>query len=193
MHISMTAEVAPGNSPRPSILRSAEIIASGSFVSSTEPASASSSRERDRAKRTTSDRPHARPIRAIARSTMANAPPPFLSPSDEEDDDRPPPPKLQLELKKMRKNSSAKKPITPAMTTAITSNCTSPLRIWVSSCPSTASISRSLSALISPVVTLIAYWLRLRPVAKALSAGLSTILSFGIGMPREMQRFSRRL
>src|SRR5262249_43759107 len=40
MHISMTADVAPGSSPRPSILRSAEIIASGFLVSSTEPASA---------------------------------------------------------------------------------------------------------------------------------------------------------
>src|SRR5262249_20138378 len=35
MHISVTAEVAPGSSPRPSILRSAAIIASGFLVSST--------------------------------------------------------------------------------------------------------------------------------------------------------------
>jgi len=44
MHISITAEVAPGSSPRPSILRSAEIMASGFLVSSTEPASARNSR-----------------------------------------------------------------------------------------------------------------------------------------------------
>src|SRR5262245_1786137 len=55
MHISMTAEVAPGSSPRPSILRSAEIIASGFLVSSTEPASARYSRLRESAKRMTID------------------------------------------------------------------------------------------------------------------------------------------
>ena len=55
MHISITEEVAPGNSPRPSILRSAEIMASGFLVSSTEPASARNSRERDSASRMTND------------------------------------------------------------------------------------------------------------------------------------------
>ncbi len=55
MHISITADVAPGSSPRPSILRSAEIMASGFFVSSTEPASARYSRERDSARRMTND------------------------------------------------------------------------------------------------------------------------------------------
>ena len=93
----------------------------------------------------------------------------------------------------MRKNSSPKKPTTPAMMTAITINCTSPLRIWVSSWPSTASISWSLSACRSPIVTVTAYCRRLRPLANAFSAGLSITFSFGIGMPREMQRFSRRL
>ena len=44
MHISITAEFAPDISLRPSILRSAEIMASGFFVSSTEPASARYSR-----------------------------------------------------------------------------------------------------------------------------------------------------
>ena len=53
-------------------------------------------------------------------------------------------------LVNMRKNSSPKKPTTPAMMTAITINCTSPLRIWVSSWPSTASISWSLSAASRP-------------------------------------------
>ena len=48
-HISMTAEVASFNSPRPSILCSAEIMASGFLVSSTDPASARNSRERDSA------------------------------------------------------------------------------------------------------------------------------------------------
>ena len=93
----------------------------------------------------------------------------------------------------MRKNSSATKPTTPAMMTATTINCTSPLRMWVSSWPSTASISRSLSSFIRPVVTVMAYWRRFRPVAKALSASLFITFSFGIGMPREMQRFSSRL
>ena len=42
-------------------------------------------------------------------------------------------------------------------------------------------------------VTVTAYCRGLSPVANALSASLSMIFSFGIGMPREMQRFSRRL
>ena len=79
------------------------------------------------------------------------------------------------------------------MITAITISCTSPLRMWVSSWPSTASISWSLSAFSRPVVTVTAYCRRLSPVANAFSASLSMIFSFGIGMPREMQRFSRRL
>ena len=93
----------------------------------------------------------------------------------------------------MRKNNSPKKPTTPAMITATTINCTSPLRICVSSWPSTASISWSFSAFRRPVVTVMAYCRRLRPLAKAFSAGLSITFSFGIGMPREMQRFSSRL
>ena len=47
--VPITAEVAPGSSPRPSILRSAVIMASGFLVSSTDPASAKNSRERDSA------------------------------------------------------------------------------------------------------------------------------------------------
>src|ERR1700735_3998496 len=98
-HNSITAEVAPGNSPRPSILRSAEIMASGFFVSSTEPASASNSRERDSASRTSCDNSQASAISAPARMMTMMAPPPelFLSPPSEEDDededdhDRPPP------------------------------------------------------------------------------------------------------
>ena len=93
----------------------------------------------------------------------------------------------------MRKNISAKNEIAPAMITAITSMRTSPLRIWVSSWPSTASISASSSALSRPVVTVTAYCFSFIPLANALSAPSSMILSFGIGMPREMQRFSRRL
>ena len=42
-------------------------------------------------------------------------------------------------------------------------------------------------------MTVIEYCFSFMPVAKALSASLSIILSFGMGMPREMQRFSRRL
>src|SRR6266478_478065 len=203
-HNSITAEVAPGSSPRFSILRSAEIMASGFFVNSTDPASASSSRERDSASRTSCDNSQASAISTIATmmTTMA-APPaePFRSPSEEDDEDDdeeddhddPPPPELQLKLVNIRKNNSAKKPTTPAMITAITIICTSPLRMWVSSWPSTASISRSLSAFNRPVVTVMAYCRWLSPVANALSASLCMIFSFGIGMPREMQRFSSRL
>ena len=55
---------------------------------------------------------------------------------------RPPRPlEFHDRLVNMRKNSSPKKPTTPAMMTAITINWTSPLRICVSSWPSTASIS----------------------------------------------------
>ncbi len=79
------------------------------------------------------------------------------------------------------------------MITATTIICTSPLRIWVSSWPSTASISWSFSAFSSPEVTVMAYCRRFSPVANAFSASLSMTFSFGIGMPREMQRFSSRL
>ena len=113
--------------------------------------------------------------------------------NDEDDDDQPLPLEFHDRLVNMRKNNSPKKPTTPAMMTAITINCTSPLRIWVSSWPSTASISWSFSACSRPVVTVTEYCRRLRPLANAFSAGLSITFSFGIGMPREMQRFSRRL
>src|SRR4030081_72899 len=151
-HNSITAEVAPGSSPRFSILRSAEIMASGFLVNSTDPASASSSRDRDSASLTSCHTSQASAISTTARMTTTTAPPPpepFLSlpeedeeeDDDEDDPDDPPPPELQLKLVNVRKNSSAKKPTTPAMITAITIICTSPLRMWVSSWPSTASIS----------------------------------------------------
>src|SRR5688572_17573958 len=111
MHISMTAEVAPSSSPRFSIFRRAEIIASGFLVSSTAPASARNSRERDSAKRTTSDRNQARKISATATNmAMIAPPPPFLSLSDDEDEeDERPLPKLRFEpeLKNIRKKISA--------------------------------------------------------------------------------------
>ena len=177
-------------------------MASGFLVSSTDPASASSSRERDSASLTTCDISQATTIRAIAMITTMTAPPPepLLSRSeddeddrDEDDDDQPPPPELHEKFVNIRKNNSPKKPTTPAMITATTINCTSPLRIWVSSWPSTASISWSFSACNKPDVTVTAYCRRLSPVANAFRAGLSITLSFGIGMPREMQRFSSRL
>src|SRR3984957_7649566 len=86
---SMTAEVAPGISPRFSILRSAEIMASGFLVSSTDPASASSSRDRDSARRTSCDNIQATAIRATATMMTMTAPPPepFRLSEDEEDDD----------------------------------------------------------------------------------------------------------
>src|ERR1700730_7266217 len=202
-HNSITAEVAPGNSPRFSILRKAEIIASGFLVSSTDPASASSSRDRDSASFTTCDNSQATTISATAIMTTTIAPPPpepLLSLSEEEDEeerdddqDDPPPLEFQDRLVNIRKNSSPKKPTTPAMITAITISCTSPLRMWVSSWPSTASISWSLSAFNRPEVTVTAYCRWFSPVANAFSASLSMTFSFGIGMPREMQRFSRRL
>ena len=110
-------------------------------------------------------------------------------------DEERPLPKLQfeLELKNMRKKISAAKPTTPAMMTAITISCTSPLRMWVSSCPSTASSSSSLRPFSNPDVTVTEYWRWLRPLANAFSASVSITFSFGIGMPREMQRFSSRL
>src|SRR5882757_5012370 len=117
-HNSMTAEVAPGSSPRFSILRSAEIMASGFFVSSTDPASASSSRERDSASLTTCDSSQASRIRATAMITTMIAPPPepLLSRSDDDDEDdldddedQPPPPELHEKLVNIRKNSSPKK------------------------------------------------------------------------------------
>src|SRR6266436_250046 len=130
-HNSITAEVAPGSSPRFSILRSAEIMASGFLVSSTEPASARNSRDRDSASLTTCDNSQATTIKAIAMMTTMTAPPPpepLLSLSDEdndrEDDDDDPQPPLQLKLVNIRKNSSPKKPTTPAMMTATTINCT---------------------------------------------------------------------
>ena len=79
------------------------------------------------------------------------------------------------------------------MTTAITIICTSPLRMWVSSCPSTASSSASSSAFISPRITVIEYCFSVRPVEKALSASSSATRSVGMVMPREMHRFSRIL
>src|SRR6202023_2228491 len=101
-HISITAEGAPGSSPRPSILRSAEIMASGFLVSSTDPASASNSRERDSASRTSCDNSQASAISATAMMMTTTAPPPELLRSlpeeddesddeDDEDDHEPPP------------------------------------------------------------------------------------------------------
>ena len=75
-HNSITAEVAPGNSPRFSILRNAEIMASGFLVSSTDPASASSSRDRDSASRTICDNSQASAINATATMMTMIAPPP---------------------------------------------------------------------------------------------------------------------
>ena len=75
MHISITAELACASSPRPSILRSAEIMASGFLVSSTEPASARYSRWRDSAKRMTIDSTQATAISAMAMTMAMPAPP----------------------------------------------------------------------------------------------------------------------
>ena len=76
---------------------------------------------------------------------------------EEPDDHEPPELGLQSKLVNRRKNSSPKKPTTPAMITATTINCTSPFLMWVSSWPSTASISWSFSAFRRPMVTVIEY------------------------------------
>jgi hypothetical protein len=121
MHNSITAEVAPGSSPRFSILRSAEIMASGFLVSSTDPASASSSRDRDSASLTTCDNSQASRISTTAMMMTMTAPPPPLlllseededDEDDEEDDD--PLEEFQLRLVNIE-DSSPKKPTTPAM------------------------------------------------------------------------------
>src|SRR5450755_357190 len=105
MHNSITAEVAPGSSPRFSILRSAEIMASGFLVSSTDPASASSSRDRDSASFTSCDNSQASAISATAMMTTTMAPPPpelLLSlplsddEEDEEEDDHVDPPPVEF-------------------------------------------------------------------------------------------------
>ena len=185
MHISMTAEVAPGSSPRPSILRSAEIIASGFLVSSTEPASARYSRRRDSANRMTIDRTHASVMSTTA--IRIATPAPLRSPFPRPPRQRKPP------WNSRRKMSSAKNAITPAIITAITSMRTSPLRMWVNSWPRTDSSSASLSELSRPDVTVMEYCFSFMPVAKALRLSSSITLSVGMVMPREMQRFSRML
>jgi hypothetical protein len=77
-----------------------------------------------------------------------------------------PPPRRssERELRKLkpfqnqsRNTSSAMNDTTPAMMTATTIMRTSPLRIWVSSWPSTDSISASLSRPSRPDVTVIEY------------------------------------
>src|ERR1700751_4635761 len=102
---SLTAEVASGNSPRPSILRSAEIMASGFLVNSTEPASARNSRDRDSASLTSCDSAQATTISTTASTIISPAapplppfrpllPPPLLlddEDDDEDDQDDPPP------------------------------------------------------------------------------------------------------
>src|SRR4051794_35684165 len=76
-HISMRPDGTPSSSPLPEIFIKAEIMASGFLVSSTEPASARYSRERDSAKRITSESAQASAISASAIRTARNAPPPL--------------------------------------------------------------------------------------------------------------------
>ena len=74
-HISITAEVAPCSSPRPSIFRKAEIMASGFLVNSTDPASARNSRERDSANRISTDNSQASATSATAITSATTFPP----------------------------------------------------------------------------------------------------------------------
>src|SRR5215203_7434060 len=119
-HISMRPDGTPSSSPLPDIFIKAEIIASGFLVSSTEPASARYSRERDSAKRITSDSAQASAISASAIRIATKAPPPLPFESellDAREDDEP----LQRgSTSNQRKTSSPKNEITPAMTTAVT-------------------------------------------------------------------------
>src|SRR5689334_7122723 len=101
-------------------------MASGFFVSSTEPASARYSRERDSASLTTCESSQASTIRAIATITTMTAPPPelLLSLLDEEEDDEDDeddeeeddedqpllPDEFHSRLVNIRKNNSPKKP-----------------------------------------------------------------------------------
>src|SRR4051794_5104901 len=131
-HISMRPDGTPSSSPLPEIFIKAEIIASGFLVSSTEPASARYSRERDSAKRITSESAQASAISASAIRIATKAPPPPLlfesELLDERDDDEP----LQRgSTSSQRKTSSPKNEITPAMTTAVTIMRTSSLRMCV--------------------------------------------------------------
>ena len=99
--------------------------------------------ERDSASFTTCDNSQASTISAIATMTTMTAPQPELLLSlleeeelDEDDDEEDQPllpDEFHSRLVNRRKNSSPKKPTTPAMMTATTISCTSPLRIWVSS------------------------------------------------------------
>src|SRR5215203_7347973 len=118
-HISMRPDGTPSSSPLPDIFIKAEIIASGFLVSSTEPASARYSRERDSAKRITSESAQAIAISASAIRIATKAPPPLLLESellDERDDE----PLQRGSTSNQRKTSSPKNEITPAMTTAVT-------------------------------------------------------------------------
>ena len=71
-------------------------MASGFLVNSTEPASAKYSRERDSAKRITSDKNHAIAINTSAITMAAAPPPPFLLPPDDEPPERQRVPRAEL-------------------------------------------------------------------------------------------------
>ncbi len=189
----------------PAILRSAEIMASGSLVSSTEPASARNSRLRDRAKESAmaSRRAMMKMATAMRMRTMAPPPPPplpLLRPRlRDEPPPHPPPPQFpppevdQRSARGARMRRSPTSEMTPTKTAETTSSWTSRFSIWVSSWPRTASSSASVNASISPRVTVIEYWPLRTPLAKALRASVSMILRRGVAMPRLMQRFSSRL
>lgn len=81
-------------------------------------------------------------------------------------------------------------PIAPINTLMMTIFFTSPLMMWVSSWPATASISLSLSFSNIPLEKTIQEFFGLRPVAKALRLLSLMIPIFGIGKPLEIQRFS---
>ncbi len=174
----------------PSILRSAEIMASGFLVSSTEPASARNSRLRDSAKRITIDSSHATAISAIA-MTMAMPPAPPLPVAVAASAAAAP---AQAALEQQPEHHFGEEG----------DHAGDDHRDHQHAHVAVADVGQFVAehgldlrdrrdASSRPVVTVIEYCFSFRPLAKALSASSSITLSFGMVMPREMQRFSRRL
>ena len=79
------------------------------------------------------------------------------------------------------------------MITAITINCTSPLRMWVSSWPSTEFEFGVVERVQQAGGDGDGILLLVQAGGEGVERVASTTFSFGIGMPREMQRFSSRL
>ena len=181
-------------SARPSIRRRAAIMASASPVICTAPASARYSRLRDRAMRRATDNTPASTTMIRPMTRMAA----LMPPPSRDDPRRPrqvppldvPPPGSATPPPRCRRSRSKPSVMMPVKMAAITARRASPLRMWVSSCASTADSSRSSSASTRPRVTVTLPFLRSRPEAKALRAGLSITARRGMTSPRAMHRVS---